>query len=178
MVIQNETFNEMGQAFRRYGEPDRERQDEDERISRRSNTRGVIIGVEDAASGSILARTIENDEKHALIKRYRYPIPREGDEVEIFLSVDGKASAEPIGPELPPNFLARVVIAQAHGGIVEHLLENVDGDRRVFARASVGVDMAVGAVVQCCVNYLGLVAETDMAQHEIVAVSLVKAAPE
>lgn len=182
MVLQSDAIDDLVRGFRNYGEPDRERQDADERALGGVAMRGIIIGVEDAATGSVLVRTTTRAEIPASIVRHRYPMPRTGDEVKLSRTIDRRIVAEPIGPELPMLFTARVISTQGssnpdevHGGIVEHAFPNIGGTRRVFALAAKGVTMEVNAdpdlstQVACGIFYTALVAETDLIDHQIIA---------
>ena len=183
MVLQSDALEGFVRDIRDYGEPDRARQDEDERVLGGVAMRGIIIGVEDAATGSVLVRTTTRAEIPATIITARYPMPRAGDEVKLTRTIDRKIIADPIGPELPMLFTARVISTQGssdpnevHGGIVEHAFSNIGGgDRRVFALAGKGVTMEVNAnpdlstQVLCGIAYTALVAETDLIDHQIIA---------
>ena len=182
-TLPSEGMDVFTSGMREYTEPERARLDEADRAAGRIASRGIIIAVEDPATGAVIVRTTSRAEIHAAIKRKRYPIPRVGDEVEIVMTSDRRATADPVGPELDPVFTATVLTRAGdtskfgvHGGIVEHADKRIAGGR-VFAQGGVGVDMrpatatAAATRVVCNIAYQGLVADSALVEHEIYAVS-------
>lgn len=188
-----EGMDELMRGMRDFTEPERDRLDESERQIGRIATRGIIIGVENADTGLVLIRLTTRAEVSAQITRPRYPMPRAGDEVEVTITADQKASANPIGPELFSPFTATVVSRTGsgdpyapHGGLVRQSNPLIGSNGIVFAQAGLGVQMLPPrrpdpdndpsasdlppTQVLCAIAWQGLVAETSLVDHEIYAI--------